>query len=184
MQRKGSHKTNSPPANEVFALVVECERELIEDSTQEFEVMMAKKAVENVEEIAGVQNVDETLDQGVKAPSEDIRVEENTETQVQKVDDEGREVAEILVSNTLGSENQQMDVVEEAQMEHENVGGLADFDLNVEYMTTEFNGEIFQDAQKESEHIQEENIEQENQTVQETATPYQNADQNVLEAVA
>jgi len=77
-----------------------------------------------------------------------------------------------------------MDVVKEAQMEHENVGGLPDFDLNVEDMTTEFNGEIFQDAQEESKHIQEEIIEQENQTAQENAAPDQNVDQHVLEAVA
>jgi len=184
MLEKDLTNTTCPPTNEVFALVAEHARELIDDSTQEFEAMMARKAVENVEETAGIQNVDETLDQGVETPSEDIRVEENTESQAQKVDDEAREVAEILVSNTLGSENQQMDVDEEAQMQHENVGGLADFDLNVEDMTTDFNGETFQDAQEESEHIQEVNIQQENQTVQETATPYQNADQNVVEAVA
>jgi len=150
---EGFHKANSPSANEVFALVAERARELIDDSTQEFEVVMARKVVENVEETAGVQNVDETMDQGVETPYKVIRVEENTETQAQKVDDEAREVAEILVSNTLGSENQQMDVDKEAQMEHENVGGLADFDLNVKDMTTDFNGETFQDAQEESEHI-------------------------------
>jgi len=175
---EGSHKTNSRPTNEVFALVAERARELIDDSTQEFEAMMTRKAVKNVEETAGVQNVDETLDQGVETPSEDIRFEENIEAQAQKVDDEAREVAEILVSNTLGSENQQMGVDEEAQMEHENVGGIVDFDLNVEDMTTDFDGENFQDAQEESEHIQEVN------TLQETATLDQNVDQNVIEDVA
>jgi len=120
--------------------------------------MMARKAVENVGETASVQNVDEALNQGVEAPSEDIRVEENTELQAQNVDDDAKEVAEILVSNTFGSENQHMDVDGEVQMEHENVGVLADFDLNVEDMTIEFNGETFQDAQEESEHIYEVNI--------------------------
>jgi len=45
---EGSHKANSPPVNEFFALVAERARELIDDSSQEFEVMLAWKAVKNV----------------------------------------------------------------------------------------------------------------------------------------
>jgi len=116
--------------------------------------MLAHKVVENVGESVGLQKVDDALNQGVEAPHEDIRVEENTELQAQNVDDDVREVAEILVSNTFGSRNQQMDVDEEIQMEHENVGIQADFDLNVEDIPTDLYGEIFQDAREKSENIQ------------------------------
>jgi len=145
--------------------------------------MLAQKAVENVGESAGLQKVDDALNQGVEAPPEDISVEENNELQAQNVDDDAREVAEILVSNTFGSKNQQMDVDEEIQMEHDNVGIQADFDLNVEDIPTDLYGEIFQDAQEESENIQQENIQQDNQIVQEMAA--QNVQgQNVLKTVA
>jgi len=64
--------------------------------------MLARKAVENVGESSqDHQNVDVALNQGVETPSEDVRVEENTELQPQNVDKNTREVAEILVSNSL-----------------------------------------------------------------------------------
>ena len=77
-----------------------------EPSSQQFEAMLAQRAVENVGESAeDHQKVDDTLNQGVEAPSEDIRVEENTEFQAQNVDENTKEVAEILVSNSFGSKN-------------------------------------------------------------------------------
>ena len=51
---EGSLKANSPPTNKSFALVAEKARELIDDSTQEFEAMLARKVVENVGETVGV----------------------------------------------------------------------------------------------------------------------------------
>jgi len=68
---EGSHKVNSPPANEFFALVAERARELIDDSTQELEAMLAKKVVENVGESAhDYQKVDGSLNQSVEEPLE------------------------------------------------------------------------------------------------------------------
>ena len=118
-----------------------------------------------------LEKVKTTLSQGVEAPSKNIRVEENTEPEAQNVDDNNREVAEILVSNSFGSKNQPMEVDEEVQLEQENVGGQPDFDLNIADTTNDFNDEIFQDAQ-------EENIQQNDQKVQD------NTDQNVLKTVA
>jgi len=168
-------------------LVVERARELIDDSTQEFEAMLARKAVENVGEFADDhQKVDASLNQAVEEPSGVLRVEENIEPQVQNVDEDTREVVEILVSNSFGSKDQQKEVVKEIQQEHENVGAQVDFDLNVEDFPTDFNEEIFQDAQAEIENIQQENFVLENQFDQEN--PDQNVqgnlDQNVLETVA
>ena len=139
--------------------------------------MLAHKAVEKVGESAdGHQKVEDTMSQRVGAPSEDIRVEENTELQAQNVDKDTREVAEILVSNSFGSKNQPMEVDEEVQEEQENVGVQPDFDLNIEDTTNDFNNEIFQDAQDE--HIQ-----QDDQNVQyNTDQNVQN--QNVLETMA
>jgi len=127
--------------------------------------MLPKKTVENVGESAdNHKKVDDTLNQGIEASFEDLRVEENTEPQAQNVDEDNEEVFEILVSNSFGSKNQQMVVDEEIQPEHENVGVQDVFDLIVEDFSIDFNGEIFQDAQEESEIIQ-----QDNQTVQEIA---------------
>jgi hypothetical protein len=78
-----SHKAEKgkpTPAPEVFAHVAEHARELVEASTQQFEAMMARRSVDKVRETTdGRQKVETTLSQGVEAPSEDIRVEENTE---------------------------------------------------------------------------------------------------------
>jgi len=127
--------------------------------------MLPKKTVENVGESAdNHKKVDDTLNQGIEASFEDLRVEENTKPQAQNVDEDNEEVFEILVSNSFGSKNQQMVVDEEIQPEHENVGVQDVFDLIVEDFSIDFNGEIFQDAQEESEIIQ-----QDNQTVQEIA---------------
>jgi len=113
-----SHKNEKgkpTPAPEVFAHIAEHAGELIEASNQRFEAMFARKAVENVGESAeDHQKVDVTLNQGVEAPSEDVRVEENTEFQAQNVDENTREVVEILVSNSFGSKNQPMEIDEEA----------------------------------------------------------------------
>jgi len=78
--------------------------------------MLAKKAVENVGESADDhQKVDDSLNQAVEEPSGDLGVEENTEPQAQNIDEDTREVAEILVSNSFGRKNQQKEVVEEVQ---------------------------------------------------------------------
>ncbi|KEH27935.1 hypothetical protein MTR_5g049740 [Medicago truncatula] len=151
-------KGKATPALEVFAHI--------------FEAMLGKKAAENVgESDADHQNVEDSLNQGVEAPSEDVRVEENIELQAQNVDTDTRETAEILVSNTFGSENQPMDVEEEVVLEQENVEAHPDFDLNIEDTTNDLYEELFQDAQGE-------NIQQDDQNVQ------NNTDQNVLEDVA
>jgi len=166
-----NEKDKPTPAAEVYAHIVEHARELIEASNQQFEAMLAQKAVENVGESAeDHQKVDDTLNQSVEAPSEDIRVEENTEFQTQNVDENTREVAEILVSNSFGSKNQPMEIDEEAQLEQENVGVHPDFDLNVEDTTNDLYNEVFEDAQRE-------NIQQDDQNVQ------YNTYQNVLEDV-
>jgi hypothetical protein len=131
--------------------------------------MLARRAVEKVGETTeGHQKVDSSLNQDVEAPSEILRVEENTEPEAQNVDENTREVAEILVSNSFGSKNQQMEVDEEIQMEQENVGGHSDFDLNIEDTTNDLYNEIFQDAQGED-------IQPNDQNVQ------NNTDQNVQE---
>jgi len=181
---EGSHKANSPPANELFALVAERARKLIDDSSQEFEAMLAGKAVKNVADHH--QKVDASLNQVVEEPSGVLRVEENTKPPAQNVDEETREVAEFLVSDSFGSKNQQKEADEEVQPEHENVGAQADFDLNVEDFPTDFNEEVFQDAQAEIENIQQENFVLENQFGQENADQnvQGNLDQNVLETVA
>jgi len=167
-----NEKDKPTPAVEVFAHIAEHARELIEASNQQFEVMLAQKAVEYVGESAeDHQKIDVTLNQGVEAPSEDVRVEENTEFQAQNVDENTREVAEILVSNSFGSKNQPMEIDEEAQLEQENVGVHPDFDLNIEDTTNDLYNEIFEDAQRE-------NIKQDDQNVQD------NTDQNVLEDIA
>ncbi|XP_024638555.1 uncharacterized protein [Medicago truncatula] len=134
--------------------------------------MLAKKAVEKAgESDADHQNVEDSLNQGVEAPSKDIRVEENTEPQAQNIDEDTKEVAEILVSNSFGSKDQPMDVDEEAVLEQENVEAHPDFDLNIEDTTNDLYEELFQDAQGE-------NFQQDDQNVQ------NNTDQNVLEDVA
>ena len=168
-----SHKNEKDkPTPEVFAHVAEHARELVEASNQQFEAMLARKVVENVGESAeDHQKVDVALNQGTEAPSENVRVEENTELQAQSVDENTREVAEILVSNSFGSKNQPMEIDEEAQLEQENVGVHPDFDLNIEDTTNDLYNEIFQDAQRE-------NIQQDDQNVQ------NNTNQNVLEEVA
>lgn len=157
---------------EVFAHVAEHARELIEESQEQLEAMLGNKAAENVgESDADHQNVEDSLNQGVEAPSEDIRVEENIELQAQDIDDDTREVAEILVSDSFGSKNQPMDVEEEVVLEQENVEAHPNFDLNIEDTTNDLYDELFQDAQGE-------NIQQDDQNVQ------NNTDQNVLEDVA
>jgi len=104
---EGSHKVNSTPATEIFAHAVEHAKELIEASSQQFEAILAQKALMNADKATeDHQKIDEALNQGVEAPSEDIRAEENTELQAQNVDNDTREVVEILVSNTHGSKNQ------------------------------------------------------------------------------
>ena len=116
-----SHKAEKgkiTPAPKVFAHVAEHARELIEASSQQFEAMLARKIVEKVREsVEDHQKVDATLNQGVEAPSKSLRVEENTKQHAQKVVDDKQEVAEILTSNTLRSENQQMDVDKETRLE-------------------------------------------------------------------
>ncbi|AET03785.2 hypothetical protein MTR_8g075670 [Medicago truncatula] len=155
-------KGKATPALEVFAHVAEHARELIEESQEQFEAMLGKKAAEKVgESDADHQNVEDSLNQGVEAPSEDIR----------NVDDDIREVAEILVSDSFGSKNQPMDVEEEAVLEQENIEVHPDFDLNIEDNTNDLYDELFQDAQGE-------NIQQDDQNVQ------NNTDQNVLDDVA
>jgi hypothetical protein len=154
-----NEKGKPTPAQEVFAHIAEHARELVEASTQQFEAMLARKAVENVGESAEGQ-------QKVEAPSGDIRVEENTEQDAQNVENDTQEVAAILASNTLGSENQQMEVDDEVQV---NVGTHSDFDLNIEDTTNDLYNEIFQDAQGED-------IQPNDQNVQ------NNTDQNVQEA--
>ncbi|KEH17462.1 hypothetical protein MTR_0014s0490 [Medicago truncatula] len=124
-----------------------------------------EKAAENVgESDADHQNVEDSLNQGVEAPSEDVRVEENIELQAQNVDTDTRETAEILVSNTFGSENQPMDVEEEVVLEQENVEAHPDFDLNIEDTTNDLYEELFQDAQGE-------NIQQDDQNLSADPNP-------------
>jgi len=85
---QGSHKANSHSALELFSQVAELAKELVQDGSQEYEAMLAQKATENVGESADDhQNVEDALNQGVETPSEDVRVEENTELQAQNVDD-------------------------------------------------------------------------------------------------
>jgi hypothetical protein len=103
--------------------------------------MLARKAVEKVGESAeGHQKVGTTLNQGVETPSGDLRVEENTEKQAQKVDNDTQEVAEILASNMTIEEDDQVE-----QMEFS-----TGFDL-----ITDFNNELFQDGQETTQHVQE-----------------------------
>ena len=149
--------------------------------------MLARKAVKNVGESADDhQKVDASLNEAVEEHSRVLRVEENTEPPAQNVDEDTRDVAEFLVSNSFGSKDQQKEVVEEIQQEHENVGVQADFDFNVENFPIDFNEEVFQDAQAEIENIQQENFVPENQFDQENADQnvQGNLDQNVLGTVA
>jgi hypothetical protein len=75
-----TEKGKPTPAQEVFDHVVEHARELVEASSQQFEVMLARKDVENVGESAeGHQKVEDPSNKGVEVPSGDLRVEENTE---------------------------------------------------------------------------------------------------------
>ena len=149
-------KGKATPAVEVFAHIAEHARELVEASQEQFEAMLGKKAAEKVGKSDGDhQKVEDSLKQGVEAPSEDIRVEENTEIQSQNVDEDAREVAKILVSNSFGSKNQPMDVDEEAGLEQENVEAHPDFDLNIEDINTDFNNEVFQDGQETAQFVQE-----------------------------
>ncbi|KEH38062.1 hypothetical protein MTR_2g460520 [Medicago truncatula] len=136
-------KEKATPALEVFAHVAEHTRELVEASQEQFEAMLAKKAAEKFREFdADHQKVEDSL---------------NKDT---------REVVEILVSNSFGSQNQPMDVDEEAVLEQENVEAHPYFDLNIEDTTNDLYNEIFQDAQGEQ-------IQQGDQNVQ------NNTDQNV-----
>jgi hypothetical protein len=106
---EGSYKANSPPSTEFFAQVAEHARELIEDSSQQFEAMLAQRALkkakeaslqEEAENVKAVE-VHEGIPQnaGENSVDQDQRVEENTEKDTQNVDEDTHEVAELLASN-------------------------------------------------------------------------------------
>lgn len=49
----------------------------------------------------------------------------------------------------LGRENQQMEVdTHHGAKEHEHIGNQIDFDLNIEDLSSDFNNDVFQDAQE------------------------------------
>jgi hypothetical protein len=80
----------------------------------------------------------------VEEPSKDIRVDENIEQHAQKVDDDTREVVEILVSNAFGSENQQMEVDEgNTKFAGERGHIVNEIDLNIEDFGSDLNNDVF-----------------------------------------
>jgi len=119
-----------------------------------------QKEVENIAEkehqkVDTPQNVEEN-------PSvQDQRVEENTEQVAQEVDKDTLEVVEILASKMMSGENAQ-------SQEDEKMKFSTGFDLNIEDLNSNFNTDVFQDAQ-ETIHIVQETFETEDQNVQVSA---------------
>lgn len=103
-----------------------------------------------------VENVAEKEHQKVDTPQkaeenpldQNQRVEENTEQVAQEVDEDIQEVAKILACKMMSGENAQSQ--EDKQMKFS-----TGFDLNIEDLNPDFNTDVFQDAQKTVQIVQE-----------------------------
>jgi len=159
-----SHKdanveAHSPPVVEIFSHVAKLTKEIIQEGSSQYEALLAGSTPEDDALMVNdaslpkeAENV-EQLDNEVLFPNDEEnsyvqkqRVKENTEQTAQKVDDDTRE-DEILVSNTLRSENQHVEI--------EHMEFSTGFNLNIEDLNSDFNNEVFHDGQDTIHHVQE-----------------------------
>lgn len=137
---------------------------IIEDDTQKVNDISLQKKDEIA--VATLVNAAEKEHQKVDTPQnveenpsdQDQKVEENTEQASHKVDKDTQEVAEILASQIMSQGNAQV-------QKDEHMEFSSGFDLNIEDLNSEFNTNVFQDAQ-ETVHIVQETSETQDQNVQ------------------